>query len=62
MRRLGASWLRLHRIVYAAAILTLLHWVFVHNNLGAALAHFVPLALLEGWRLFRRARSGIAAG
>lgn len=62
MRRLGASWPRLHRIVYAAAILTLLHWVFVHNNLGAALAHFVPLALLEGWRLFRRARSGIAAG
>jgi len=62
MRRLGASWPRLHRIVYAAAILTLLHWDFVHNNLGAALAHFVPLALLEGWRLFRRARSGIAAG
>jgi sulfoxide reductase heme-binding subunit YedZ len=62
MRRLGASWPRLHHIVYAAAILTLLHWVFVHNNLGAVLAHFVPLALLEGWRLFRRARSGIAAG
>ena len=62
MRRLGASWPRLHRIVYAAAILTFLHWVFVHNNLGAALAHFVPLVLLEGWRLFRCARSGIAAG
>lgn len=52
VRKLGASWKSLHRYVYAAALATLVHWIFVHNNLGPALARFVPLALLEGYRLW----------
>ncbi len=51
MRVLQAGWKRVQRLVYPAAVLTLLHWIWVHNNLGPALAHFVPLALLvaTGW-------------
>lgn len=55
-RLLRRAWNRLHRLVYAAAILTLLHWIFVNNNLGPALVHFVPLAGLEAYRVFRRFR------
>lgn len=53
VRRLGSSWKTLHRFVYAAAVATLVHWIFVHNNVGPALARFVPLALLEGYRIWR---------
>lgn len=51
VRRLGTRWKSVHRLVYAAAVLTLVHWIFVHNNLGPALAHFVPLAVLELFRI-----------
>ncbi len=53
VRFLRRGWQWLHRWVYPAAILTLLHWIFVHNHLGPALVHFVPLALLEAYRLYR---------
>jgi methionine sulfoxide reductase heme-binding subunit len=45
MRWLGAGWKRLQRLVYPAALLVLAHWIYVHNNLVPALAHFVPLAI-----------------
>ena len=51
VRRLGRNWKALHRIVYLAAVLTLVHWMFVHNNLTVALLHFVPLVILELYRL-----------
>lgn len=51
MRWLGQMWQRLHRVVYAAALLTLLHWVLIHDNVVAALMHFLPLALLEIYRV-----------
>lgn len=46
MRLLKAGWKRLQRLVYPAALLTLLHWIWVHNSLTGALVHFVPLGLL----------------
>ena len=46
MRQLRAGWKRLQRLVYPAALLTLLHWIWVHNSYAGALAHFVPLGLL----------------
>lgn len=52
-RRLLGWWKPLQRFVYAAAVLTLVHWIFVHNNLGPALVHFLPLAALEGWRIWK---------
>lgn len=53
VRKLGAAWKRLHKFIYVAAVATLVHWIFVHNNLGPALARFVPLALLEGYRIWK---------
>lgn len=52
MRRLKAGWKRLQRLVYPAAVLVLVHWIFIHNNLIPALVHFVPLALLVAARFF----------
>lgn len=46
VRALKAGWKKLQRLVYPAAILTLLHWFWVHNSYGAALVHFTPLMLL----------------
>lgn len=46
VRALRAGWKRIQRLAYPAAVLTLLHWIWVHNSYGAALAHFVPLGLL----------------
>ena len=56
-RLLLSKWKPLQRWVYPAAVLTLVHWMFVHNNWAAALVHFMPLALLELfriWKVFRR--------
>jgi len=54
LRRLGPKvWKTLQRWVYPAAILTLLHWLFVHNNFGPALVHFVPLSALEAYRVWK---------
>ena len=57
VRALRGGWRRLHRLAYPAALLTLLHWVFVHDDRTAALLHFAPLALLELWRVARQVRS-----
>ncbi len=53
VRRLGRGWSTLQRLVYAAALATLVHWIFVHNNLVPALVHFIPLAALESFRIWR---------
>ena len=47
MRRLKQSWKQLQRLVYIAALLTLAHWLLIHDGVGGALAHFIPLLLLE---------------
>jgi sulfoxide reductase heme-binding subunit YedZ len=50
------AWKTLHRWIYAAAVLTLIHWIFVHNNLVPALVHFAPLAGLELYRFVKTAK------
>jgi len=52
MRYLKAGWKKLQRLVYPAAVLVLVHWIFIHNNLGPALVHFIPLMLLVAARYF----------
>lgn len=52
MRALEHGWKRVQRLAYPAAALTLVHWMFVHDNKVAALLNFAPLALFEGWRIF----------
>ena len=66
VKSLGTKWKTLQRFVYGAAVLTLLHWAALHNwgGVGPALVHFMPLALLETyrvWHVSRRRRSIVSA-
>lgn len=53
VRTLGPRWKTLQRFVYAAAVLTLVHWAALHDwgGIGPALVHFAPLGLLEAYRI-----------
>ncbi|MEO4041692.1 ferric reductase-like transmembrane domain-containing protein [Hoeflea sp. CAU 1731] len=52
-RYLLSWWKPLQRWVYPAALLTLAHWILIHDNMAAALVNFAPLALLEIYRLWK---------
>lgn len=56
VRALKAGWKRLQRLAYPAALLTLAHWMLVHDGLAAALVTFAPLAVLQLYRIFRTGR------
>jgi sulfoxide reductase heme-binding subunit YedZ len=58
VRALKAGWKRLQRLAYPAAVLTLAHWMFVHDGRVAALATFAPLAVLQAWRAVHIFRAG----
>ncbi len=53
LRTLGRNWKTLQRLVYAAALFTVAHWIFLEYEFGGALVHFVPLAALELYRIYR---------
>ena len=53
MRLLRRNWKRVQRLAYPAAILTLAHWMLVHDGLASALVQFAPLVLLQALRLAR---------
>lgn len=57
MRALGRSWKPLQRLVYGAAVLTLGHWLLVHDGRTEALLHFAPLAALQAARFVIRFKS-----
>lgn len=46
MKLLRTAWKRVQQLAYPAAILTLLHWWWIHDGATGALIHFAPLALL----------------
>lgn len=55
MRRLGRQWGRLHKLVYAIAVLAVLHfWWLVKSDIREPALYAGILALLLGWRLWRR--------
>ncbi len=55
MRRLGRRWGQLHRLVYAIAALAVLHfWWIVKSDYREPLLYATILALLLGWRAWRR--------
>lgn len=61
IRRLGRRWGQLHRLVYAIAILAVLHfWWIVKSDYREPLLYAAVLAVLLGWRLWKRlaARGG----
>ena len=62
MRRLGRRWQRLHRLIYPASVLVVLHfWKMLKHEYRQPLLYAVILALLLGFRLWqylRRRRGG----
>ncbi|MEP3276161.1 MAG: ferric reductase-like transmembrane domain-containing protein [Stappiaceae bacterium] len=54
VRIMGRRWKALQRWVYAAAILTLVHWAALHDWASpmGAIVHFAPLAGLEAYRIW----------
>jgi len=62
MRRLGARWHRLHRLIYPAAVLGCTHfWWQVKADWREPAVYAVLLAGLLGWRLLRARRRAVPA-
>lgn len=59
VRRLKRSWKRLHRLVYPAAILTFLHWVWSAFDPTTAWIHIGILAAVEIVRLALQRRQRV---
>ncbi len=57
VRRLRQAWKPLQRWVYAAAVFTLGHWIFLEYEIGPALVHFLPLLALEAYRIIRNSQA-----
>ncbi|MBL6752973.1 MAG: sulfoxide reductase heme-binding subunit YedZ [Pseudomonadales bacterium] len=52
VRRLGKNWRRLHRLVYVAGVLAVVHLVWiVRTDLSHAFIYGVLLVVLLGWRV-----------
>ncbi len=49
---LKRRWKALHRLVYIAAALTFIHWIFSAFNVVPAVAHLAVIVALESVRLF----------
>jgi sulfoxide reductase heme-binding subunit YedZ len=60
----GRRWQRLHKSVYAIALLALLHFFWMRagkNNFAEVLVYAVIVAVLLGWRLRQALRKRVAA-
>ena len=60
VRRLRRVWKRLHRWVYAGAVLTFAHWVLTAFDPMPAFMHLAVLAALEAYRVWKTWRPGRA--
>ena len=58
VRSLGRRWKKLHKLVYVAAVLTFLHWIFIAFDPMSGILHLAVLGILEGSRLFLQRRRG----
>lgn len=54
MRRLGRSWKRIQRLVYAAFLLSLVHWLLLGWQWQPAAIHLAPLIFVWSLRLWKR--------
>ena len=55
VRRMGRNWKRLHRLIYLAAILAIIHLTWIlRTDLSEAVLYGSILAILLGYRLYRR--------
>lgn len=56
VRWLKRSWKKLHRYVYAAALLVFAHWIFAAFDFVPGLIHFAILLGLEAVRLWKKGK------
>jgi len=62
-RRLRRNWLRLHKLVYPAAMAACLHLLWqTRSDIGEALVYIAVFLLLLGWRLWQYRQSRSASG
>ena len=59
VRRMGPTWKKLQRWVYAAAVLAFAHWALLglegeHASIGGALFHFAPVMALQVYRVIKQ--------
>ena len=58
VRKLGKNWKRLHRLIYAVAILAMVHMIWIlRSDFGEALIYGTFLVLLLGYRIQKYLRS-----
>ena len=53
VRRLRRWWKRIHRWIYAAALLVFAHWLLVAFDVVPGLIHLLVLGALEGYRIWK---------
>ena len=53
VKRLKATWKKIHNWGYLAALLAFLHWAFIHYHWQPALVHATPVLLLQGYRWWK---------
>lgn len=54
VRRLGKNWKRLHRLVYAAAMMAMVHMIWIlRSDYGEALLYGSMVSLLLGYRIWK---------
>ncbi len=55
VRRMGRNWKRLHRLIYLAAVLAIVHLTWIlRTDVSEAVLYGSILAILFGYRLYRR--------
>lgn len=60
---MGRWWKRLQRLTYLAAVAVYLHWFWIRLDHWPSFLHFLPLVMLEAYRLWHDfARLGAKAG
>jgi len=67
VRRMGSAWKKLQRWVYLAAIMAFAHWALLglqggEQSMAGALVHFVPVMLLQVYRIWKKRQLKIIAG
>ncbi|MCV6611481.1 MAG: sulfoxide reductase heme-binding subunit YedZ [Amphritea sp.] len=56
-RKLGKRWLQLHRLIYPASLLVLLHFIWqIRSDFGQHLFFALLLAIMLGYRLYLKKR------
>ena len=61
VRKLGRNWKRLHKFIYAASVLAIIHLLWIlRTDITEAVIYGTVLAILLGYRVLRRLRSKFA--